>query len=95
MTIGQCIGIGLNESPWTNQTVTPTLSSEWKDYRYLLTSNFGDNNSRVLFDMGAATGQIQLDNVSLFESLITMELLKIIQLYGLEMLETLLIMEVI
>ena len=63
-------GIGLNESPWTNQTVTPTLSSEWKDYRYLLTSNFGDNNSRVLFDMGAATGQIQLDNVSLYESLI-------------------------
>ena len=26
--------------------------------------------SRVLFDMGAATGQIQLDNVSLYESLI-------------------------
>ena len=59
-----------------------------------MTSNFGDNNSRVLFDMGAATGQIHLDNVSLFESLIKLELLKIIQ-HGLEMLETLLIMEVI
>jgi hypothetical protein len=61
-------GIGLNKSPWTNQSVTTTLSSEWKDYRYLLTSNFGDNDSRVLFDMGAAVGQVQLDNVSLYEN---------------------------
>ena len=61
-------GIGLNKSPWTNRSVTPTLSSEWKDYRYLLTSNFGDNDSRVLFDMGAAVGQVQLDNVTLYEN---------------------------
>ena len=63
-------GIGLNNPPYTNVNDNVTLSSEWINYRYLFTSTFGDNESRVLFDMGESTGQIQLDNVSLYESLI-------------------------
>ena len=64
------VGIGLNKAPWTRIYSAIVLSSEWEDYEYLLTSSFGDNTSRVLFDMGAESGTIQLDNVSLFESLI-------------------------
>lgn len=59
------VGIGLDFSPWTNMAETVSLSSDWTTYTLTLTTTgFGDENSRVFFDMGAAAGQVQLDNVS-------------------------------
>jgi len=58
-------GIGLNEAPWTSVNETITLSSTSQSYILTLTANFGLENSRVVFDMGAATGFVGIDNVSL------------------------------
>lgn len=61
-------GIGLNEAPWTNDTELVTLISNWQTFEYTLSaSNFGGNNSRVFFDMGADTGLVLIDDVSLIE----------------------------
>ena len=38
------VGIGLNESPWTNQTLPQHCLQNGKIIDILLTSNFGDNN---------------------------------------------------
>lgn len=58
-------GLGLDEDPWTNVTETVALTTEWTTYTFTMTiAGFGSSNSRVFFDMGAETGQVQLDNVS-------------------------------
>jgi len=62
-------GIGLNEAPFTNISQSVDLTAEWKTFTLTLAaSNFGGTNSRVLFDMGAATGQVFIDDVSLVET---------------------------
>ena len=54
-------GLGLDKSPWTNSTETVTLTPEWSVYELTITtSGFGGENNRVFFDMGGATGQVQL-----------------------------------
>ncbi|WP_284206402.1 carbohydrate binding domain-containing protein, partial [Thalassotalea eurytherma] len=59
-------GLGLDQDPWTNVTETVMLSTEWTNYSInFTTTGFGGENNRVLFDMGAEAGQVQLDNVSL------------------------------
>ena len=59
------VGLGLNHDPWTNVTETVELSTDWQSYTYTLTTNgFGDDNSRVFFDLGADTGVVQIDDVS-------------------------------
>lgn len=59
------VGLGLDYSPWTNVVETVSLTTEWVTYTLTITTTgFGDDNSRVFFDLGAATGQVQLDNVS-------------------------------
>jgi len=59
-------GIGLNEPPYTNDSKLVTLTTEWQTFEFLLSSaSFGNNNSRVFFDMGADTGQVIIDEVSL------------------------------
>ena len=59
-------GIGLNADPWTNSSQEVTLSAQWQDFSLELTANgMGGDNSRVLFDMGAATGLVLIDDVSL------------------------------
>jgi len=58
-------GLGLNSDPWTNVTETVSLTTEWQSYTYVLTTEgFGDDNSRVLFDLGAEAGSVYIDNVS-------------------------------
>lgn len=58
-------GLGLDHDPWTNVVETVTLTNEWTTYMVTITTvGFGDDNSRVLFDLGAAVGEVQLDNVS-------------------------------
>lgn len=65
-------GIGLNAAPYHSSTNIVTLAAEWQTFTYLLTSNddttgtpYGDDNSRVLFDMGADVGEVSIDDVSL------------------------------
>ncbi len=60
-------GIGLNENPWTAATEEVNLTTTTQTFELNLSSaDFGSANSRVLFDMGAATGVVVIDNVSLF-----------------------------
>ncbi|MEW4922329.1 carbohydrate binding domain-containing protein [Algibacter sp. 2305UL17-15] len=66
-------GIGLNQDPWSNNvsevnlTSTPqTFTLELKATDPASSTDFGGANSRVIFDMGAATGVVVIDNVSLF-----------------------------
>jgi beta-glucanase (GH16 family) len=61
-------GLGLAHDPWTNITETPALTTEWQTFTYTLTtSGFGDDNSRVLFDMGAEAGTVYLDDISVVQ----------------------------
>ncbi|MCP4320591.1 MAG: DUF5011 domain-containing protein, partial [Alteromonadales bacterium] len=61
------VGIGLNFDPWTNVTETANLTSSTQTFSYEFTATgFGDANSRVIFDLGAETGSVIIDNVSLF-----------------------------
>jgi len=63
-------GIGLNQSPWTNDSETVNLTPNWQTFEIVVpATSFGNPNSRVFFDMGADTGQIIIDNVSLVEVL--------------------------
>jgi len=60
-------GIGLSEHPWSNNlkkvAITTNSSSA---YSLLLSANdFGASNARVLFDLGAEDGLVNIDNVSL------------------------------
>jgi hypothetical protein len=59
-------GLGLDQDPWSNAVETVNLSTEWTTYTVnLTTAGFGGENNRAFFDLGAAAGQVQLDNVSL------------------------------
>lgn len=57
-------GLGLNHDPWTAITETVALGTVWQLYTYVFTPTFGDDNSRVLFDMGAEVGIVYIDDVS-------------------------------
>lgn len=59
-------GIGLNEAPFTAAVETVTLTETLTTFELTLTAGgIGIPNSRVLFDMGAETGVVVIDNVSL------------------------------
>lgn len=61
-------GIGLNVDPFTNATETIDLTTETQTFVLEFTATgFGGADSRVLFDMGADTGIVVIDNVSLVE----------------------------
>lgn len=60
-------GIGLNEAPWTAVTETATLTDTPQTFTYTMVAPVTSANNRVLFDMGAASGFVFLDNVSLVE----------------------------
>ena len=65
-------GIGQSAAPYNNHTDTVTLSETSQTIVMHLTAkhegtgaDFGDATSRVIFDMGADTGAVNIDNVSL------------------------------
>ncbi|MEM7187135.1 MAG: Ig-like domain-containing protein [Bacteroidota bacterium] len=62
------VGIGLNEAPFTADTEIATLTDTTQTFEFTFTASFGLANSRVLFDMGAETGVVVIDNVSLVEN---------------------------
>ena len=59
------VGIGLSGPPWTNQSVVRNLTPTVQNFSIDLVANFSSNNARVIFDMGAATGKVNLDNITL------------------------------
>ncbi len=58
-------GIGLNQDPWTNTTQTVNLTTTPQTFTLNLTSNFSSPTSRIIFDMGNAVGEVNIDNVVL------------------------------
>ncbi|WP_405234764.1 carbohydrate binding domain-containing protein, partial [Lentisalinibacter salinarum] len=60
-------GIGLSGAPFTAETATVPLTTEWQSYSYNLTAvaDIGTAESRVLFDMGGVTSTVNIDDVSL------------------------------
>ena len=58
-------GIGLFEAPFTNQAMEVTVTDVTQTFTIELTANFTSTDSRVLFDMGADTGVLVIDNVIL------------------------------
>ena len=61
------VGIGLSGSPWTNTTVISNLTTTVQNFSVDLVANFANTNSRVIFDLGAAIGRVNIDNVTLNE----------------------------
>ena len=59
------VGIGLSGAPFTNQSVTRNLTPTVQSFSIDLVANFTNANSRVIFDMGAAIGRVNIDNVTL------------------------------
>jgi beta-glucanase (GH16 family) len=60
-------GIGLYVDPFTDVTETVNLTADWQTFTLTVTATgFGGADSRVIFDMGADTGQVIIDDVSLF-----------------------------
>ena len=59
-------GIGLSAHPWTNVTETVDITTTRTTYSYTFESiGFGAPQARVLFDLNAVAGEVNLDNVSL------------------------------
>ena len=59
-------GIGLSANPWTNVIETVDITTTRTTYSYTFESiGFGDPQARVLFDLNAVAGVVNLDNVSL------------------------------
>jgi len=59
------VGIGLSGAPWTNNTVTRNLTTTSQSFSIDIPANFTSTNSRVIFDLGAAIGKVNIDNVTL------------------------------
>lgn len=59
-------GIGLSADPWTNITEEVNITTTKQTYTVTLIANSGASDARVFFDLGAAVGSVNIDNVSLF-----------------------------
>jgi PKD repeat protein len=59
------VGIGLSGNPFTNTSVSRNLTTTIENFTVDLVANFTNTNSRVIFDMGAAIGRVNIDNVTL------------------------------
>lgn len=58
------VGVGLAHDPWTNTTESVAITTEWTPYFVVVpATGFGDDNSRVLFDMGDEVGDVLLDDI--------------------------------
>jgi hypothetical protein len=59
-------GLGLYHDPWTNVGEDVSLTTDWQTFTLnQTTTGFGDDESRILFDMGGDQGgQVWIDDVS-------------------------------
>ena len=60
-------GIGLSSDPWDSEIQTINIT-ERTTYSLTLEPTFGNSNSRVLFDLGAELGLVNIDDVSLINN---------------------------
>lgn len=60
-------GIGLNQAPYDSATEIVNLTVAPQTIVLNLTANFASETSRIIFDMGAATGFVGIDDVVLEE----------------------------
>lgn len=61
-------GIGLSGGDFANTSIPVAITTMMETYTLQLTSTgFGDDNSRVLFDLAGELGMVNIDNVSLVE----------------------------
>ena len=61
-------GIGLSGGDFSNTVKTVNITTTRTTYTIeVAATNFGAADARVLFDLGAAVGEVNIDNVSLFE----------------------------
>ncbi|MBU2929129.1 discoidin domain-containing protein [Winogradskyella psychrotolerans] len=61
-------GLGQNGPGWANLAENPTLTATQQTFTHQFTINYGDGvDDRVIFDMGAETGFVFIDNVSIIE----------------------------
>ncbi len=58
-------GIGLNQDPWTNVNENVNLTATQQTFELNFVSNFASPTSRIIFDMGQATGFVNIDDVML------------------------------
>jgi hypothetical protein len=60
------VGLGLYHDPWTNAGEPVSLTTAWQTFTLSQTTiDFGDDQSRVLFDMGGDQGgEVWIDDVS-------------------------------
>ncbi len=65
-------GIGLNYAPFLANIEEVSLTTEWQSFELTLDTvddgsgqAFGDENNRIIFDLGAAVGNVNISNVSL------------------------------
>ncbi len=59
-------GIGLSAAPWSSATESISITPTRTTYTQTLeATDFGAIDARVIFDMGAEIGQVNIDNVSL------------------------------
>ena len=62
------VGLGQNNAPWAALTSTSALTATPQTFSYQYTINYGDAVAdRVIFDLGAATGFVFIDNVSVVQ----------------------------
>ena len=61
-------GIGLSSDPWDSEIQTINITTERTTYSLTLEPTFGNSNSRVLFDLGAELGLVNIDDVSLINN---------------------------
>ena len=63
-------GLGLYHDPWTNAGEPVDLTTAWQTFTLSqTTADFGDDESRILFDMGGDQGgQVWIDDVSVLTS---------------------------
>ena len=60
-------GIGLSADPWSNTVETVNITTDRQTYSVIVTATgFGAIDARAFFDLGAAVGTVNIDNVSLF-----------------------------
>lgn len=62
------VGLGQNAAPWVAITSTASLTPNVQTFTYQYTITYGEAvPDRVIFDMGAATGYVFIDNVSVVQ----------------------------
>tara|TARA_B110000967_G_C18897995_1_gene572222 strand:+ start:721 stop:5196 length:4476 start_codon:yes stop_codon:yes gene_type:complete len=75
-------GIGLGSAPFDAITETINITPERTTYSVTLEANFGDSDARVLFDLGAELGLVNIDDVSLINNNVAPDLIFQVDVYG-------------